>query len=139
MGANLAHDKVIADQLPDIASFDEVTGALQNVGFEVIDSFDAAGDSDPETPWYRALEGRDLSLKSLPRTAIGRFVTTWTLRLLEPLRVVPKGTTDVQDFLNTAADSLVAGGRLGIFTPMFYFRARKPEPCASRLRENLPT
>ena len=83
--------------------------------------------SDPETPWYRALEGRDISLQSLPRTTIGRFFTTWALRILEPLRVVPKGTTDVQDFLNLAADSLVAGGRLGIFTPMFFFKARKPE------------
>ena len=114
------------NSLPDIASFDDVTGALQNVGFEVTDAFDAAGDSDPETPWYRALEGRDFSIKSLPRTAIGRFFTTWALRILEPLHIVPKGTTDVQDFLNIAADSLVAGGRLGIFTPMYYFKARKP-------------
>ena len=112
--------------LPDIASFDDVVGALRNAGFEVIESFDAADRSDPETPWYRALEGRDVSLTSLPRTAIGRFVTTWTLRLLEPLRIVPKGTTDVQKLLNLAADSLVAGGRLGIFTPMFYYTARKP-------------
>lgn len=118
------------NSLPDIALFDDVLGALQNVGFEVIESFDAADDSDPETPWYRALEGRDLSLKSLPRTTIGRFVTTWVLRILEPLRVVPKGTTDVQDFLNLAADSLVAGGHIGIFTPMFYFKVRKPKPRA---------
>ena len=97
------------------------------MGFEVIESFDAAENSDPETPWYRALEGRDLSLKSLPRTPIGRSVTTWALRILEPLRVVPKGTTDVLDFLNLAADSLVEGGRSGIFTPNFYYMARKPE------------
>lgn len=114
------------NSLPDIASFDDVTGALQNVGFEVTDAFDTADNSDPETPWYRALEGRDFSIKSLPRTAIGRFFTTWALRILEPLHIVPKGTTDVQDFLNIAADSLVAGGRLGIFTPMYYFKARKP-------------
>lgn len=113
--------------LPDVASFDDVIGALRNVGFEVIESFDAAENSDPETPWYRALEGRDLSLKSLPRTPIGRSVTTWALRILEPLRVVPKGTTDVLDFLNLAADSLVEGGRSGIFTPNFYYMARKPE------------
>lgn len=113
--------------LPDIASFDDVVGALRNAGFEVIESFDAADGSDPETPWYRALEGRDLSLTSLPRTAMGRFFTTWTLRLLEPLRIVPKGATDVQELLNVAADSLVAGGRLGIFTPMFYYTARKPQ------------
>ena len=124
----------MGNSLPQIALFDDVLGALENVGFEVIESFDAADDSDPETPWYRSLEGRDLSLKSLPRTTIGRFVTTWALRILEPLRVVPKGTTEVQDFLNLAADSLVAGGRLRIFTPMFYFKARKPEPGVSTHR-----
>ena len=115
------------NSLPDIASFNDVTESLQNVGFEVIEASDAADASDPETPWYRALEGRDFSLRSFPRTAIGRFATTWGLRILEPLRVVPKGTTYVQNVLNIAADSLVAGGRLGIFTPMFFFKARKPE------------
>ena len=127
-----AHQKIKKDietgnALPDIASFDEVVRALRNAGFEVIESFDAADTSDPETPWYRALEGRDLSLTGLPRSAIGRFVTTWTLRLLEPLRIVAKGATDVQELLNVAADSLVAAGRLGIFTPMFYYTARKPQ------------
>ena len=117
--------------LLDIALFDDVSEALQNVGFEVIESFDVADDADLETPWYRALEGRDLSLKSLPRTTLGRLFTTWALGILESLRVVPKGTTDVQNFLNLAADSLVAGGRLGIFTPMFFFKARKPEPRVS--------
>ncbi len=65
-------------------------------------------------------------MTSLPRTSVGRIVTTWALLILEPLRIVPKGTTDVHSILNVAADSLVAGGRLGIFTPMFYFKARKP-------------
>ncbi len=32
----------------------------------------------------------------------------------------------VQEILNIAADCLVAAGRLGIFTPMFYHKARKP-------------
>jgi sterol 24-C-methyltransferase len=32
----------------------------------------------------------------------------------------------VQDFLCKAADALVAGGKSGIFTPMFYFLVRKP-------------
>ena len=122
------------NSLPDIALVDDVPAALRNVGFDVIESFDVAGQADPETPWYRALEGRDLSLKGLSRTSIGRIVTTWALRVLEPLRLVPKGTTDVQDFLNLAADSLVAGGRLGIFTPMYYFNARKPGPCTSAER-----
>ena len=132
IAADPAHQEIKKDietgnGLPDIASFEDVIRALRRAGFVVIESFDAADTSDPETPWYRALEGRDLSLTGLPRSAIGRFVTTWTLRLLEPLRIVPKGATDVQELLNVAADNLVAGGRLGIFTPMFFYTARKPQ------------
>ena len=130
--ADPVHQRIKKDietgnSLPDIASFDGVIEALRYAGCEVVESFDAADGSDPETPWYRALEGRDFSLKSLPRTAMGRSITTWALRILEPLGVVPKGTTEVQELLNQAADGLVAGGRLGIFTPMFYFIACKPE------------
>jgi len=32
----------------------------------------------------------------------------------------------VEAFLRAGADSLVRAGRLGIFTPMFFVRARKP-------------
>jgi hypothetical protein len=32
----------------------------------------------------------------------------------------------VSDFLNLGADALVRGGESGIFTPMFFFHARKP-------------
>ncbi len=130
-GANPQHQRVKADieegnSLPSIASPGEVLEALRDAGFEVIESRDLAPESHTDTPWYRALEGRDLSLRSVPRTSIGRWATTWALRVLEPLRLVPKGTLEVQTFLNIGADSLVAGGRLGIFTPMFYFKARKP-------------
>ncbi len=38
------------NSLPDIAPFDDVLAALRNVGFEVVESFDAADGSDPETP-----------------------------------------------------------------------------------------
>ena len=114
------------NSLPDVASFDQVLNSLRAVGFEVVESRDLAPEADPQTPWYRALEGRDISPKSLPRTTIGRFVTTRVIKILEPLGMVPKGTTEVQDVLNLAADSLTAAGRLGIFTPMFYFKARKP-------------
>jgi sterol 24-C-methyltransferase len=44
------------------------------------------------------------------------------------MRVAPRGTTEVSDFLNLAADALVRGGETGIFTPLFFFHARKPRP-----------
>ena len=113
--------------LPQIASFTDITGGLRAAGFEGIEARDRAPDADHETPWYRPLEGRARSLKSLPRTPLGRKITTGVLRVLERVRAVPKGSLAISEVLNVAADSLVAGGRLGIFTPMYYHKARKPE------------
>lgn len=36
--------------------------------------------------------------------------------------------TAASTLLNKAAGALVEGGKSGIFTPMFYFLARKPDP-----------
>jgi sterol 24-C-methyltransferase len=48
------------------------------------------------------------------------------VRLLETLRIAPKGSTAVSDFLNAGANALVQGGKTGVFTPMFFFHVRKP-------------
>ena len=112
--------------LPDIADTSEVYDALRMAGFELLEARDLAPDSHPETPWYRALQGRDLSLTSIPRTPVGRALTNVALRVGERLRVVPEGTTAVSTLLNEGADALVDGGKSGVFTPMFFFLARKP-------------
>ncbi len=112
--------------LPDIASTAEVCDAMRAAGFELIEARDLAADSDPETPWYRPLQGRDFSLASLPRTPPGRALTNLTLRIGEKLRLAPKGAREVSTFLNWGADTLVEGGLTGIFTPMFFSLARKP-------------
>jgi len=112
--------------LPQIASFAEITDGLQAAGFEILEARDRASDADPETPWYRPLEGRGPTLRGLPRSALGRKITSTALRVLERVRAVPKGCSAAQQLLNVAADNLVAGGRLGIFTPMYFHKARKP-------------
>ncbi|MDE0716345.1 MAG: hypothetical protein OXH64_00225, partial [Rhodospirillaceae bacterium] len=113
--------------LPQIASFTDIADGLRAAGFEGIETRDRARDADPGTPWYRPLEGSARSLKSLPRTPFGRKITTGVLRVLEGVRAVPKGSLAISEVLNVAADSLVAAGRLGIFTPMYYHKARKPD------------
>ena len=123
----IKHNIMVGDALPDIPLTEEVPRALQEAGFELVDAHDRALESDPETPWYRALQGRDLSLGSIPRTPIGRAVTNLVLRAGERLRVVPKGARAVSTLLNAAADALAAGGESGIFTPMYFFLARKPD------------
>ena len=114
------------DGLPDIALTSEVDAALREAGFELLEARDLAPESHPKTPWFRALQGRDLSLSSIPRTPIGRALTNVVLRAIEKLRLVPKGTTAVSTLLNEGADALTEGGQSGIFTPMYFFLARKP-------------
>ncbi len=117
---------MIGNSLPDILSTPEVDSALQSVGFELLDARDRAFDSDRETPWYRALQRRDLTLSSTPRTPLGRTLVNLTLRAGEAARVFPKGSRAVSTLLNRAADALVEGGKSGIFTPMYFVLARKP-------------
>ncbi|MCY3828442.1 MAG: methyltransferase domain-containing protein [Rhodospirillaceae bacterium] len=120
-------DIMEGDAMPDIPSMPEICAALRTAGFELLEARDRAPESDPQTPWYRALQGRDFSLSSIPRTPFGRALTNLTLRVGERVRLFPEGTRAVSTLLNRAADALVEGGRSGIFTPMFFFLARKPE------------
>lgn len=112
--------------LPELADKSDVVLAFLDAGFELIASRDVAVESDPHAPWYRALQGRDLTLMSLPRTPLGRAVTNRVVRTLEALRLAPQGTTAVSTLLNDGADALVEAGETGIFTPMFYFHVCKP-------------
>ena len=41
-------------------------------------------------------------------------------------KIAPNGTGEAAELLNIAADSLVEGGEMGIFTPSFLVHARKP-------------
>jgi sterol 24-C-methyltransferase len=112
--------------LPDIAPMSEVCTSLEMAGFELLDAHDRASESDPGMPWYRPLQGRDLGLRGIPRTPVGRNLTKLAVRVGETLRLVPEGTHAVSTFLNKGADALIAGGESGIFTPVFFFLARKP-------------
>jgi sterol 24-C-methyltransferase len=111
--------------LPDIPCMGEVRDALTRAGFVIEASRDLAEVSP--VPWYASLAGREWSLHSLPRTPFGRELTNLATRVLELLRIAPRGTSEVSTFLNRAADAMVEGGELGIFTPMFYVcgRSRK--------------
>ena len=130
-GGNPEHRKLkerieYGNAITYISSFTEIADSLRAVGFELVETHDRALDADPQTPWYRPLEGSGLKLRSFPRTALGRKITSAALRVLEGVRAVPKGSFEVAEVLNIAADSLVAAGRLGIVTPMCYHKARKP-------------
>jgi sterol 24-C-methyltransferase len=114
------------DSLPDIASIPETLDSVRAAGFEVLESHDAAGTCDPATPWYLPLVGETESLLALRRGRAGRFMARRTIRTLEALRIAPKGSTEVSKMLGSAAEALIAGGELGIFTPNYFFLAQRP-------------
>lgn len=112
---------------PGLLTAQEQMEAVAAAGFEVLDCVDQAATSDPRTPWYMSLQGRDISLSSLARVPAGRAFTAMATRLIERLRILPAGTGEAAEFLNRAADALVEAGELGIFTPSFLVHARKPK------------
>merc|ERR1712188_61552 len=119
------------DGLPYIATTAEVVEALEAVGWEVLEQRDLCKEGEfgfaSDIPWYDRFVARyGLSLNNLQHTPAGRFVMGKMLRLLEYCRLVPAGTVEVQEFLQTAADNLVLGGQTGTFTPAFFTLARKP-------------
>ena len=113
--------------LNHIATFGEVKSALEAVGFHVIEGMDRDVQKGPSTPWYQPLESRRGTLgNALHRLPWGRKATIAGSKLAEVLRLFPKGSTEVVRLLDQTAGAYVAGGRAGIFTPLYCFLARKP-------------
>ncbi|KAL7234341.1 hypothetical protein ACSBR1_017857 [Camellia fascicularis] len=114
----------LGNGLPDVRATGQCLDALKQAGFEVIWDKDLAADSP--IPWYLPLDKSHFSLSSFRLTAVGRFVTRNMVMALEYTGLAPKGSQRVQAFLEKAAEGLVDGGRKEIFTPMYFFLARKP-------------
>ena len=123
----LKADMEYAGALPDLPGPHEIDEALREAGFELLEARDVAADAPPGIPWYEPLAGSGLSFARVRSSAAGRRLTHATLWLLERLRIVPRGTTRVSGLLNLAAVSIAEAGRLGIFSPMYFILARKPE------------
>src|SRR6202000_2916603 len=95
-------------------------------GFEVIHHFDVAPlPLFGTVPWYSSFLG-GLSLRQFPHTLIGRYCTNTMCWVMEGVGLAPKGTTETAKLLGTTGTAIAESGRLGIFTPMFMFIARKP-------------
>lgn len=114
------------DALPDLTPCAHVDRALAAAGFEVLETRDLTPACHPDTPWYLPLAGGELTPAGLGMSPVGRRVTRTVVRGLQAVRLVPRGAAQVHAVLTTAADALVRGGELGIFTPLYFFLARNP-------------
>lgn len=114
--------------LADIATTEQVDRDLAAAGFEVLEGIDrAVGENGPTTPWYQPMETpHKIRGGALYRIPVGRRAMGIALKAAEALRMFPKGSADVVRLLDRTADAYVAGGKTGIFTPLYCFLARKP-------------
>mmetsp|Transcript_31415 Transcript_31415/g.57040 ORF Transcript_31415/g.57040 Transcript_31415/m.57040 type:complete len:382 (-) Transcript_31415:444-1589(-) len=103
--------------LPEMRTWLEAEEAGKTVGFELVRSLDLATSSTVAGPWYDRLK-------------MGRFTHAFNhciVSTLDFLHIAPKGLKDVHKMLVDVAQSLVAGGRTNIFTPMHMLVFKKPE------------
>ncbi len=113
--------------LNDIATFGEVNRALEAAGFHVVEGMNRDVRKGPSTPWYRSMESSRGTLgNALRRLPLGRKAFIAGAKMAEVLRLLPKGSSEVIQLLDRTADAYVAGGRAGVFTPLYCFLARKP-------------
>jgi len=113
--------------IPNLRTVAQCKAALIKAGFEIVETQDRCPHplTKQDVPWYGPLAG-EYSLENIRSTKFGRVITsalTWTL---EFVRIAPKGTYKVQTMLTQTADDLVSGGEVGIFTPAYFWLARKP-------------
>jgi len=121
----------VGNGLPTLVHYMVIVNNLKDAGFEVLDYFDAnrGVHNTNEIPWYETLNGQ-MSLSGFRMTHIGRVCTHAMVWFLELLHIAPRGSTKVSALLNATALDLVDGGRYAIFTPSFFFLARKPLTAA---------
>eukprot|EP00245_Coleochaete_scutata_P013528 TRINITY_DN5533_c0_g1_i1.p1 TRINITY_DN5533_c0_g1~~TRINITY_DN5533_c0_g1_i1.p1 ORF type:complete len:360 (+),score=77.73 TRINITY_DN5533_c0_g1_i1:126-1205(+) len=124
-------DILLGNGLPDLQTCSEARAAVEKAGFEIIEAIDLCNTA--EVPWYAPLDPSNFSLSSFRLSAIGRFVTKIMVWWLETLRLAPAGTCQVHHFLEKGAFALVEGGRRELFTPQYFFLARKPLDAVKRI------
>jgi len=113
--------------IPCLKTPRQIKEALKKAGFEVLEAEDrcpSPWNPELEMPWFQPL-APELTWENLRSSKLGRIFTSILTYVLETVRIAPKGTYKVQTMLTQTADDLVAGGKDGIFTPAYFFLARK--------------
>lgn len=116
----------VGNGLPTLATPAHIIECLEKAGFEVLEHYDANRNvhAANEIPWYDTLNGK-MSISGFRMTHIGRMCTHAMVWTLELLCIAPAGSTRVSALLNATAIDLCDGGKKEIFTPSYYFLARK--------------
>lgn len=128
----ICHGIEVGDGISQMVKISEAIRAIEACGFELEFHEDLAQRPDV-IPWYYPIAGdlkyvRSLGdfLTVLRMTKAGRGLMHKFIGGLETVGIAPAGTQKTADALALAADSLVAGAKENLFTPMYMMIARKP-------------
>lgn len=117
----------VGNGLPTLCTPQHIIDCLEQSGFEVLDCYDANANlhAPNQIPWYEGLNGQLTSISGFRMTYLGRLCTHTMVWFLELFGIAPAGSTRVSALLNATAIDLCDGGREEIFTPSYFFVARK--------------
>jgi sterol 24-C-methyltransferase len=111
----------------------EAVAAMKAAGFQMLRVEDLAARPDA-IPWYYPLAGSWKHMTNLGDLFTVMRMTWWGRGIvhkfmggMETIGLFPKGSQKTADSLAQAADCLVKGGELKLFTPMFLMVGQKPE------------
>jgi sterol 24-C-methyltransferase len=121
----IKRDLELGFALPGIATIPEVLSALEEAGFELVEHRDLGPAGPSEIPWHVSLSS-NFTRGGLFRSPLLREIAPRGLELLEKMRLAPQGYGAVYRLICFGGDALVAAGPTGIFTPFYFFHARKP-------------
>jgi sterol 24-C-methyltransferase len=136
---NPAHREIrlgieIGDGISNMEKVEVALAAMKAAGFQLEHNEDLADRDDDVAPWYWPLSGEMKYISTLAdiptifrMTKLGRGIIHKFIGALETIGVAPKGTQKTAHSLALGGDSLVAGAREKLFTPMYLMVGRKPE------------
>ncbi|KAL7309884.1 Delta(24)-sterol C-methyltransferase [Mucor circinelloides] len=126
----IVHAIELGNSISKLYTTKQCIQALEAVGFKILEQGDMGVVDSSTNPWYNTLKAPDGGLRGFLRSSVGRTYTNTLMTFLNKFSLVPSGVLETSQLLNAAADNLVAGGEMGIFTPMFFFLVEKPFTAA---------
>ncbi|KAI5794387.1 S-adenosyl-L-methionine-dependent methyltransferase [Peziza echinospora] len=128
----ICHGIEVGDGISNMVKISEALRAMKAVGFEIEFNEDLALRGD-KVPWYYPIAGEVKYTRTLAdvftifrMTRLGRAAAHKLIGLMEMVGIAPGGTQKTADHLAVAADALVAGAKLNLFTPMYLMVCKKP-------------
>ncbi|KAI5298057.1 hypothetical protein KEM56_004353, partial [Ascosphaera pollenicola] len=122
----------LGDGISNMDTAREAVRAVKAAGFELVMNEDLAQRGDA-IPWYYPIAGQLKHASSLwdlfsvlRMTRLGRTTLNYSLAVAEKLGLFPRGSAKTGESLAVAADNLVKGGEMGLFTPMYLMVGKKP-------------